>query len=137
MRDANGQFETGYTANWKRGSNGKFEKIGEGYDISRWNRSHRGRYSYGKHRAKKRGVSWTLTFAHYEALLESQVCYYCRGTLAPTGVGLDRQDNRLGYDPNNVVPCCRSCNTTKGQLEALGFVWPRCVELLYEILARP
>lgn len=27
--------------------------------------------------------------------------------------GIDRVDNTRGYDPDNVVPCCRVCNRAK------------------------
>jgi hypothetical protein len=31
-----------------------------------------------------------------------------------TGVGLDRLDNARGYDADNVVSCCTTCNVVRG-----------------------
>jgi endonuclease I len=43
--------------------------------------------------------------------LTKQQCTYCRRE----GIsGLDRVNNNLGYDLENAVPCCRRCNTAKG-----------------------
>jgi len=36
--------------------------------------------------------------------------------------GLDRIDSSLGYDLSNCVPCCGSCNMSKGQLDPLTFI---------------
>lgn len=29
--------------------------------------------------------------------------------------GIDRKNNTLGYLPDNVVPCCKTCNWAKGK----------------------
>lgn len=76
-----------------------------------------------KKQAKKRGFEWSLT--DNEAIdMMARDCHYCGAP--PNGVtksgvnnghftynGLDRQDNRLGYTPSNVVPCCAMCNHAK------------------------
>lgn len=72
--------------------------------------------------------------AHYKELVANNKCYYCPNKLPEAGGGLDRLDHRLGYQLGNVVPCCRCCNTRKGQLETAGLCYPRTVEVLMEIL---
>ena len=42
------------------------------------------------------------------------MCYYCNLELNETGIGLDRLDNKNGYNIDNVVPCCGPCNYTRG-----------------------
>ncbi len=71
------------------------------------------RFKRSQTRAQRKGRTWTLTFDEYSSLLQ-QPCFYCEGPLPETGVGLDRVDTLLGYDPGNVVPCCRTCNAVKG-----------------------
>ena len=90
------------------------------------------RYAVLKHRARKRGLEMTIPQVMYEDLA-FQPCDYCGGPLGKSGHGLDRKDNRLGYLPENVVPCCGGCNEIKGKLEGAGFVYPRTVELMREL----
>lgn len=45
-----------------------------------------------------------------------KLCHYCNGELGTTifyGSGLDRLDNDQGYHLNNVVPCCKYCNSLR------------------------
>ena len=73
--------------------------------------------------ATYRKYKWQLTKEQVSTLTK-QNCHYC-GT-KPTQIakqagcngiytynGLDRVDNGRGYEINNVVPCCRSCNMAK------------------------
>lgn len=59
--------------------------------------------------------------------LKNSPCYYCgvephlllnfyhRLNLNKTAwMTIDRKNNSLGYEPNNVVPCCFNCNRIKG-----------------------
>jgi hypothetical protein len=84
--------------------------------------------------AKKLKRDMTLTESDYEILVSQNICLYCGGSLPKVGCGLDRQNNKMGYVHGNVVPCCHHCNERKGSLEGLGFIYPRSVELLAEIL---
>ncbi len=45
--------------------------------------------------------------------LISQKCHYCKGDLPAQGHGLDRRNNTLGYEKDNVVPCCAICNKAR------------------------
>jgi hypothetical protein len=93
------------------------------------------RYVWLKSQAKQRNIKLEISFDEYEALISNEFCRYCKNDLPIHGHGLDRVDNRLGYAMTNVVPCCTQCNTRKGLLEKIGFVFPRTVELLKELLA--
>jgi hypothetical protein len=77
--------------------------------------------SYKKACAKKRGYSFNLNFKEFINLTQ-QNCYYCG--ISPNRYcksrnskflynGLDRLNNDLGYEIENVVPCCKNCNTAK------------------------
>jgi hypothetical protein len=98
------------------------------------NRTLRHRYCLLRSRAKRKGLE-TLTFEDYCVAVEGEPCLFCNVALTNVaGVGLDRLDHKHGYNRNNVVPCCKSCNIKKGFLEAAGFVYPRTVVLLEELL---
>lgn len=75
----------------------------------------RRRFQKGKTSAVKSGKTWTLTFEQYKSIIE-QPCVYCDGQLGKTisRIGLDRLDNNKGYEKDNVVSCCYSCNSTRG-----------------------
>lgn len=84
-----------------------------------------------KQRAKKRGYEYNLTEEQFEEITQ-QPCYYCGAK--PDNVkkqqycngayiynGIDRVDNAKGYTTDNVVPCCKTCNSAKGQLTMQEF----------------
>lgn len=86
-----------------------------------------------KHRAKKRGVSWTLS-PDQARLLFAGTCVYCgvepsqvKTTSTPDSTpfvynGIDRVDNAAGYVLGNVVSCCGICNKAKRDLSVEDFV---------------
>lgn len=71
--------------------------------------------------AKKRGISFELPKTQFEALIV-QPCFYCTHFREGEVNGIDRLDNRKGYMEGNVVPCCQSCNETKGTQHPQEFV---------------
>ncbi len=73
-----------------------------------------GRFRSGKSSAKSVGREWTITKEQHADLL-SNPCFYCKKPLNPTGSGLDRKDNSIDYHYFNVVPCCKRCNSSKGE----------------------
>jgi hypothetical protein len=99
-----------------------------------FSRTPKGQFGFMRRRAKKESLELNLTFEEFLDI-RSLPCQYCKGTLPEAGSGIDRQDNRLGYISGNCVPCCGSCNTTKGLLEAAGLTYPRTLDILMEILA--
>jgi hypothetical protein len=66
------------------------------------------RYNQAVRSACIRNKSWAIPPDEY-AKLASMGCSYCGG---PTGggIGLDRLDNKKGYEVDNVTPCCPDCN---------------------------
>lgn len=80
------------------------------------NRTIAGRFGRCKNYSKKRGLEWSITKEQYIDLLKEDKCHYCYGKLPETSYGLDRKDNSKGYQIENVVPCCTTCNTMKGHL---------------------
>ena len=96
-------------------------------------RTSRRRFTVAKGVARRKGRSWNIMFETFKALI-CLSCNYCGGKLNETGSGLDRCDNRLGYEIENVVPCCSDCNFKKGSLEAAGFTYPRIMDLMKELV---
>lgn len=74
-------------------------------------------YSVYKCRAKTKGLKWALSLKSAGVLFKSP-CYYCgsfpnqryRGA---TYNGIDRIDSTKGYEIDNCVPCCKTCNWAK------------------------
>lgn len=87
----------------------------------RYSQSPKGRFSNAMSIARIRGIEWTLTFEEYEKLI-NQTCYFCDGELNKSGTGLDRLNNKLGYNPSNVKPCCKICNSMKNVLSTRDFL---------------
>lgn len=95
-------------------------------------------YSNYVRRAKKKNIALTIAYDEFRKLI-TQNCYYCGAE--PSGYyekkyrsrkdgrahqtirynGLDRVDNSKGYELDNVVPCCKHCNTMKGALSVEEF----------------
>lgn len=73
------------------------------------------RFGKGKAEAKVRKIKWNLNKEEYSEL-NSRPCFYCGGPLPKNGVGLDRilLDKTIGYSKENVIPCCGSCNSIRG-----------------------
>lgn len=78
-----------------------------------------------RRQAKRRALAWDLTEEQGLALLRLN-CTYCgrpphqrqrsEQRIKPTDLfftGIDRMDNSLGYTPENVTPCCGTCNRAK------------------------
>lgn len=66
-------------------------------------------YSVARSTAERRKLSWGIPYEVFVDL-RTRPCFYCGGILSAQGVALDRLDNSAGYELNNVVACCPSCN---------------------------
>lgn len=91
------------------------------------------KYKDYKHGAKKRNYSFNLTKDEVKKLILDN-CHYCG--CEPANIyknskednteykynGIDRVDNDLGYDVDNVVSCCGKCNVMKMTLNKDEFV---------------
>lgn len=82
--------------------------------------------------AKKRGIDFNLSIDDF-MLLSQKPCFYCG--VAPSNFsksrwgngdflynGIDRVDNALGYNVDNCVTCCKSCNISKNNRSQLEFI---------------
>lgn len=70
------------------------------------------RFSQSKFYAKDRHLVWEIPYEIFCELI-STPCTYCDELIPSTKTGLDRINNNLGYTLDNVVPCCKYCNSIK------------------------
>jgi hypothetical protein len=61
------------------------------------------------------------------AYLISQPCYYCKSINSNNWNGfkyngLDRIDNNLNHNKQNIVPCCKHCNYAKRNMKYIDFI---------------
>ena len=63
---------------------------------------------------KERNLQFSLTEAQFLSFWQKP-CHYCCSEIQT--IGLDRVENNVGYEFNNVVPCCYTCNSMKMNLE--------------------
>lgn len=80
------------------------------------NKNTKARFIRCKSNAKKRSLSFDLSFDYF-LQLDKQNCCYCNNLLEKkslTASSIDRINNTLGYSDNNVLPCCGFCNKTRG-----------------------
>lgn len=91
---------------------------------------------FKKYRAggMKRGYEWKLTIDDF-IVLTQQPCYYCGEPPSQEHIslhgttdgqpyiynGIDRVDNKRGYEIDNVVPCCKRCNYAKRDTDGDDF----------------
>ena len=73
-------------------------------------------YKYG---AKSRGHDFELSIKQFEEYWQ-QPCSYCGDEIET--IGLDRVDNKQGYNIENIVPCCFPCNRMKGTMDRDDFI---------------
>lgn len=76
------------------------------------------RYNKAQRKAKEREIEWGLSLEDYTALC-NKPCYYCNnilGKIVECGVGLDRINSDIGYQLDNVLPCCQTCNIIKSDI---------------------
>jgi 5-methylcytosine-specific restriction endonuclease McrA len=81
--------------------------------------------------AKNRNLSYSLTKEEFTKLISTS-CHYCndrpsrlRKVNSTSSIyfnGVDRKNSDLGYETDNVVPCCTDCNFLKGTIEYIDFL---------------
>ena len=101
------EYHRNYGRKWRPINLEKVRKMGQ------MSSRNGGRFSRAKILATRHGHQWSLTREEYLSLIK-QLCYYHKGPLNETGIGLDRLDNSRGYIIDNVVPCCWVCNSIRG-----------------------
>lgn len=85
-------------------------------NIKRYRRTPEGRFASLKMNAKVRKLEVFLTLEDCKNIWKNH-CVYCGDSClnTETGYGIDRLDNKKGYEKNNVVACCSNCNIAKGK----------------------
>ena len=71
--------------------------------------------------AQKRRIHFALTKTRFNELI-LQPCFYCNYKKDGEVNGIDRLNNNQGYQEDNVVPCCETCNIMKGSQHPQEFV---------------
>ena len=102
-------------------------KLPSGENCCRW------MFNNYKKQALSRGHIFELTLDQFKVITK-QDCFYCgskpnnvcdRSSSNANGVyiynGIDRVDNNKGYSVDNVVPCCKKCNSMKSKMDKKGF----------------
>lgn len=69
-----------------------------------------GQYHEYKKSAKRRNITFLLSESDCIPFYNT-ICYYCGDKT--NGIGIDRLDNKIGYEMDNLVPCCYRCNIMK------------------------
>lgn len=89
-------------------------------------------YNNYKRSAATRGFVFELNKEQFKDIT-SKHCHYCNSEpsnklerLASNGAfvynGIDRLDSNVGYIPNNIVPCCSTCNQMKMEMSRQEFL---------------
>lgn len=85
-------------------------------------------YYYRKN-AQRAGREFNLDRRLFEDLV-TDVCFYCGDPPSPVN-GVDRVDNTRGYTEDNVVSCCRECNSAKRNRTRVEFEqWARRIAVI-------
>lgn len=89
--------------------------------IAQRKRAHTVEYRFLSYRgqAKRRGVVFALTFEEFKKVW-GKSCFYCGKQKSRNGV--DRIDNKKGYERGNIVSCCGECNRMKSDLTKRAFL---------------
>jgi 5-methylcytosine-specific restriction endonuclease McrA len=87
-------------------------------ELVRW------RFRSIKRRAKKFGVTDTLTFEEYADVFVGDTCTYCGVELNDSNRSVDHvypMSKRFANGYLNIVPCCRECNDRKWTMHVYDF----------------
>ena len=69
-------------------------------------------YKFLKYRlsAKNRNIEFKINENEFNTFWQKP-CYYCGDKIKM--IGIDRLDNKKGYELSNIVSCCETCNRMK------------------------
>jgi len=79
---------------------------------ARYRASHPEKTAFSRYRnsARLRGHKFSITFEQF-MYFWGKDCDICGDPIAT--IGIDRVDNNIGYEINNLIPCCEFCNKMK------------------------
>lgn len=69
--------------------------------------------------ALRRGLEYSLSHEQFMSFWQKP-CHYCGDEIKT--IGLDRVDNENGYSFDNVVSCCKVCNSMKSRMGYTDFL---------------
>lgn len=72
-----------------------------------------------KNSARLRGYRWGLTDEQFISYWKKP-CEYCGDEI--NTIGLDRIDNSRGYETDNIISCCETCNKMKNHYSVEKFI---------------
>ena len=75
------------------------------------------KYNHYLKRANAKQIPFSLTDEHFIEL-ESANCNYC----GDQATGFDRINSKGGYTPDNIKPCCSTCNMMKNAATVKDFL---------------
>ena len=70
-------------------------------------------------------IKFDLSFEEFSKFA-NQPCHYCSEIVNP--VGLDRVDNDIDYERDNIVSCCQICNFMKRSMHKNMFI-EKCLQI--------
>lgn len=85
--------------------------------VKEYNLTDETRFIRSKSSAKFRNIDWKISLSEFKVLCNKE-CYYCTNLICNKVLfssGLDRINNDIGYQIDNVVSCCESCNLIKNE----------------------
>lgn len=77
--------------------------------------------------AKRRKKLFLLSLEDLAKIIK-EPCFYC-GIMPIYANGIDRKDNKVGYELTNCVSCCKSCNYMKNTSSIEDFL-KKCSEIV-------
>lgn len=84
-----------------------------------YQQSKKGRFNRYKIDSKRRKIIFNLTFNDFLTFWQVP-CYYCKNNIET--IGLDRINSNIGYQLNNIISCCYSCNVMKSNMNQIDFI---------------
>lgn len=109
-----------YSSEWSKNNRKKMNGYVRKYHQTKNGRAHRLRIDYQHLDRKKNLGECTLTAKWIVDKIFSSRCIYC-GENDWRKLGCDRIDNSKPHTPNNVVCCCRKCNSQRGKKSFYSF----------------
>ena len=87
-----------------------------------YRKTNKGRYAAVKRVAKLKKYNFNIDLNFYIELI-NRPCFYCGDILdlKTNSYFIDRLNSKLGYEKQNVVPCCSICNFMKQSLSQKDF----------------
>ena len=99
--------------NWTKASMGRYDytcNTCQNKLRQNWEKTLKGRYIIYQRNAKKRSLSFNLSFFEFINMC-IKPCAYCG--IKQLYNGVDRVNNEIGYNIKNCSPCCTTCNRMK------------------------